>query len=43
MENLYVDVAFGGCFQEDRMLNGAKQAATKKLRMLPTVLSHLHK
>ncbi|KAL9963947.1 hypothetical protein ACROYT_G027510 [Oculina patagonica] len=29
--------------EEDRMLNGAKQAATKKLRMLPSVLRHLHK
>ena len=25
------------------MLNGAKQAATKKLKMLPSVLRHLHK
>ena len=30
-------------FQEDRILNGAKQAATKKLKMLPSVLKHLHK
>ncbi|XP_022785076.1 protein IWS1 homolog [Stylophora pistillata] len=29
--------------EEDRMLNGAKQAATKKLKMLPSVLTHLHK
>lgn len=29
--------------EEDRMLNGAKQAATKKLKMLPSVLRHLHK
>lgn len=29
--------------EEDRMLNGEKQAATKKLKMLPSVLKHLHK
>lgn len=29
--------------EEDRLLNGAKQAATKKLKMLPSVLRHLHK
>lgn len=29
--------------EEDVMLNGAKQAATKKLKMLPSVLRHLHK
>ncbi|XP_067042816.1 protein IWS1 homolog [Acropora muricata] len=27
----------------DRLLNGAKQAATKKLQMLPNILKHLHK
>lgn len=29
--------------EEDQMLNGAKQAATKKLKMFPTVLCHLQK
>lgn len=29
--------------EEDQMLNGAKQVATKKLKMLPSVLRHLHK
>lgn len=29
--------------EEDRLLNGAKQAATKKLQMLPNILKHLHK
>lgn len=29
--------------EEDRLLNGAKQAATKKLKMLPIILKHLHK
>lgn len=36
-------VCFFLFIQEDRMLNGAKQAATKKLKMLPSVLTHLHK
>ena len=29
--------------QEDRMLNQCGKAATKKLKMLPTVISHLRK
>lgn len=29
--------------EEDRLLNGAKQAATKKLKMLPFVLKHINK